>query len=128
MERKVTATRETLREELRTVAYEVIETLLEKREDYGTDNIAITGRYGLAVRIQDKASRLLNLSTGRVPRFESQTDTYRDLIGYAMIGLVGHLGWGLDDPNQESLTSLVAAGPPADFYPVDFSGKIGGTE
>jgi len=90
--------RDELRDELRQVAYEVIETLLAKRDDYGTQNIAITGEYGLAVRIQDKASRLLNLvNGGQVPSFESVEDTYRDLIGYAMIGLVP-VGWGLPTP------------------------------
>lgn len=85
-----------LRDELRQVAYEVIETLLAKRDDYGTQNIAITGRYGLAVRLQDKVSRLLNLDRAGVkPNFESIEDTYRDIIGYAMIGLVPG-GWGLE--------------------------------
>lgn len=88
--------RDELRDELRAVTYEVVETLLLKRDDYGTKNIEITGRYGLAVRIQDKASRLLNLEAGRKPSFESKQDTYRDLIGYSLIGLVPG-GWGLED-------------------------------
>lgn len=96
--------RDELRERLREVCYEVVETLLEKREDYGTQNIAITGRYGVAVRLQDKVSRALNLEAGHRANFESTRDTYLDIMGYALIGLVGE-GWGLE-PLAEIQSSL----------------------
>lgn len=89
---------EMLRDVLMGQARGIIDTLLSKREDYGTLNIKITGRYGLAVRMQDKVSRLLNLSRpgAGVPHVaETLEDTYRDLAGYALIGLVPG-GWNLD--------------------------------
>lgn len=85
---------EVLRRKLLNVAEGVIDTLLGKREDYGTENIAITGELGLAVRLQDKVSRLRTLADGRHPNFESKRDTYADIVGYALIGLVPE-GWGL---------------------------------
>lgn len=88
----------------------VVDTLLAKRQDYGTKNIAMTGRLGLAVRMLDKAARLWNLAGGKTPAVdESMADTYTDTIGYALIGLHGE-DWGLDpltrnfprmgDPNE----------------------------
>lgn len=87
-----------LREALLLECDKIVDTLLAKRHDYGTLNIKITGRYGLAVRMQDKVSRLLNLTRpgADAPAVaESVQDTYRDLIGYSLIGLVPG-GWDLD--------------------------------
>jgi hypothetical protein len=85
-----------LMQELDEICHRVVQTLMSKREDYGTANIAITGRAGLSVRVMDKAARLLNLSKdGMTPNHEGLRDTYEDLIGYALIGLLGE-AWGLE--------------------------------
>lgn len=67
---------------------DVTALLMSKRNDYGSANIAMTGPAGIAVRLVDKSARLWNLqSTGRIPGHESIADTYRDLMGYALMGL-----------------------------------------
>jgi hypothetical protein len=78
----------------------VVDLLLSKRRDYGVANIAATGRQGLAVRILDKAARLVNLAqtTKDEIHHEGIDDTYTDLVGYGLIGLnrespKGRQGW-----------------------------------
>ena len=79
-----------LENELRLLADEVISLVMRKRGDYGTANINQTGRYGVAVRLLDKVSRLLNLtdkSHKKAPSHETVSDTWTDIIGYGLIGL-----------------------------------------
>lgn len=81
---------------LEATADEVVDLLMAKRADYGTANIAITGLYGVAVRLQDKVARLLNLlASGQEPNHESVEDTFRDIVGYGLIGLRSEL-WGIE--------------------------------
>lgn len=66
---------------------EVRDIILRKSRDYGTNNIEITGMPGIATRVMDKASRLLNLTKNeREANFESISDTLLDLQGYGIIG------------------------------------------
>ena len=86
-----------IKEALMKTCEQVIDLVIRKRHDYGTLNMKITGRRGLAIRMLDKASRLLTLSDVAVPQVsESLSDTYKDLIGYALIGMHGEY-WELDD-------------------------------
>jgi hypothetical protein len=65
---------------------EDLELLMRKRADYGTQNINITGLYGVAVRLQDKVSRLLNLTKNdKTANFESLEDTLKDIRNYGRI-------------------------------------------
>lgn len=69
---------------------EIKRTLLAKRADYGTANINATGQYGVAVRLLDKISRLLNLTdpaNQTDPNYEAVIDTWRDIAGYGVIGM-----------------------------------------
>lgn len=67
----------------------VTQTLLEKRRDYGTANIRMTGPTGVAIRLIDKVSRLYHLlASGRQPQNEAIADTWVDIVGYATIGMV----------------------------------------
>lgn len=77
-----------LYERLGELATEVVALVVEKRKDYGTANINMTGRPGLATRMVDKTARLYNLATAEErPRFETYRDTLLDLVGYGLIGL-----------------------------------------
>jgi hypothetical protein len=63
--------------------------LVRKNHDYGSDNLVKTGVYGIAVRLQDKISRLLNLldpAKGGEPNFESVDDTLGDIANYGLLG------------------------------------------
>jgi hypothetical protein len=60
--------------------------LCSKQSDYGHDNINAFGLVGVAVRLNDKVARLVNLSTNpQGPMNESLYDTWLDLIGYSVI-------------------------------------------
>jgi len=74
------------------VGDEVTDILIKKQADYGPHNI---GRApggplnGLIVRIHDKVSRILHLTSNDVdPQNESLRDSYVDLANYALIALM----------------------------------------
>lgn len=63
--------------------------LADKRQDYGTANISMTGLPGVAVRLLDKAARLWNLQTRKAKvTGETNTDTVGDIMGYSLIAAV----------------------------------------
>ena len=67
----------------------VAHTLCEKQRDYGPNNIARFGHKGLILRLHDKVARLENLiASGESARNESVDDTYMDIVGYSVIGLM----------------------------------------
>lgn len=73
------------------VANEIVDLLNRKRQDYG-DPQRTLGRFGLlgiAIRLNDKMERLINLTTTKTdkPNFESIEDTLKDIAGYAILGL-----------------------------------------
>ena len=70
-------------------AKQVTELLAQKQEDYGPENILTTGHVGLSVRLTDKVARLRNLQNKEhSPKFESVRDTYMDIAGYGIIGMM----------------------------------------
>ena len=68
---------------------ELADLLRRKQADYGPGNIMAFEHVGLMVRLSDKIERLKNLQ-GRDadPNFESLRDTYMDIAGYAVIGMM----------------------------------------
>lgn len=65
------------------------ELLIGKQRDYGHENILLFGLTGVAVRMCDKIARLKTLLLeGYTPANESLLDTWRDLVGYSVIGLM----------------------------------------
>lgn len=73
------------------VADEVAKVVARKQNDYGPNNI-LRSPYGplagLAVRLYDKVARLANLAGGKKPSNESLRDTFIDIAGYGLIGLM----------------------------------------
>tara|TARA_R110000765_G_scaffold228237_2_gene331924 strand:+ start:1050 stop:1550 length:501 start_codon:yes stop_codon:yes gene_type:complete len=68
---------------------ETVETLCSKQRDYGPNNIARFGHSGLLLRLHDKVARLENLlAQGRDAQNESLHDTYLDIVGYSVIGVM----------------------------------------
>jgi nucleoside 2-deoxyribosyltransferase len=80
---------------------------LNKNADYSPANILGTGEIGLATRLWDKVTRLMNLTGFRIdiqgsiydqpktPKQESIDDTYMDLSVYGIIGMLYRSGrWG----------------------------------
>ena len=70
-------------------AAELVVLLRSKQADYGPENIMSTGHVGLAVRLTDKVARLRNLTlNSKEPKNESLRDTYMDVAGYGIIGMM----------------------------------------
>ena len=69
--------------------YSYIKEVLEhKNKDYGNSALKNGGLVGNYVRMSDKISRIENLQKKENPNFESLQDTWLDLAGYAILGLV----------------------------------------
>ena len=70
-----------------------IQVLDAKQKDYGSQNIAAFGEFGVLVRCWDKVSRLRNL-LGNVknPKNESIEDSWLDLSNYAIIAALCRRG------------------------------------
>lgn len=69
------------------------ELAIRKNNDYsggkGIDNIGLTGTYGLAVRLMDKACRLMSLhEVESQVKDESMRDTFRDIANYGTFGVM----------------------------------------
>lgn len=74
-------------------ALECVKLFDEKQLDYGSSNIATSGEIGIAVRLQDKVSRMRHIllkglrgETGI--KNEPLADTYQDVANYGMIGML----------------------------------------
>ena len=79
------------RAEIKVITDEMAEILIKKNEDYGSASFDL-GLNGNMVHIYDKACRFKSLiekaNKGVEPNFESIEDTLKDLMGYAIIGLL----------------------------------------
>ena len=74
----------------RDMATHIATIVISKQHDYGHDNIMAFKEQGLVVRLSDKVARLKNLLWTRTdkPQNESIEDTFTDIAGYAIIGLM----------------------------------------
>lgn len=75
------------------IQIEALKLALRKNADYSgskVDNLAITGVYGIAVRLMDKVSRIYNLASGAESQIKSESmrDTFIDIINYATFAVV----------------------------------------
>lgn len=75
--------------EVRSKAEETAKLVIKKQLDYGKGNIlnsVVDPKIAIAVRLQDKLSRLANLAqSNRDPKNESLLDTAQDIVGYGLI-------------------------------------------
>ena len=79
----------TFEQSCRESALQIAEIVISKQHDYGHDNILAFREQGLVVRLWDKISRLKNLIWKNAePKNESIQDTFIDIGGYAIIGLM----------------------------------------
>tara|TARA_Y100000296_G_C5039578_1_gene189113 strand:- start:101 stop:412 length:312 start_codon:yes stop_codon:yes gene_type:complete len=76
-------------EACRNRALKVAEVIIAKQHDYGQGNILVFKEQGLVVRLWDKINRLKTLLWfNNEPKNESIEDTFTDIAGYAIIGLM----------------------------------------
>lgn len=73
---------------VRDIVDTIATTLVDKQHDYGHDNILWGGPEGVLVRAHDKIARLKNLLRRDEPANESLRDSWLDLAGYAIIGVM----------------------------------------
>lgn len=68
----------------------IVAVLIDKQRAYGPANILAFGNTGLTVRMSDKLERLKHLlATGYTPTLsEPLEDTWLDLVGYSVVGLM----------------------------------------
>jgi hypothetical protein len=76
--------------EVTDVVTEITNLLIEKRRGYGPGNITRHGEYGVLVRLDDKTERLRNMLAHQTTTAasESRDDTWQDVIGYGILGLL----------------------------------------
>ena len=87
--------------EMLRAACQAVQLFDTKQQDYGSGNISATKELGVAVRLQDKVSRLLNLLEkemktrghaeallAEINNHESLEDTYLDIANYGLIGVL----------------------------------------
>ena len=112
-------TTESFEQACREVAASIAETVISKQHDYGHDNILAFKEQGLVVRLSDKVARLKNLLWTRTdkPKNESIEDTFVDVAGYAIIGLMlaqGTFTNNLTEKGNDSTTKTTST----DTHPV----------
>jgi hypothetical protein len=70
-------------------AINIATIVVKKQRDYGPANITAFGIEGVMIRLSDKINRLINLIHHKKdPENESVEDTFIDIAGYAVIGLM----------------------------------------
>ena len=85
--------------EMVRAAMECVQLFDTKQQDYGSNNISSSGELGIAVRLQDKVSRMRHILLKELTaqekfahvfkaNHESLEDTYKDAANYALIGLL----------------------------------------
>jgi len=79
--------------EIVKVALECMKLFDDKQQDYGSTNISASGEIGVAVRLQDKVSRMRHILLKQMRgehgvNNESLADTYQDVANYGMIGML----------------------------------------
>ncbi|MAE49563.1 hypothetical protein CMI48_01915 [Candidatus Pacearchaeota archaeon] len=79
---------------MEAIADEVKELLKEKNKSYGDGNITSIGKQGILIRLQEKVERLKNMIEKDIDDKESREDSWKDIIGYGIIGtMVERGGW-----------------------------------
>jgi len=77
------------KEELRKILEEMDALIKRKNEMYGEENIDSIGEEGIVVRLTEKLERLKHLLKNKEdPAEEPIEDTWKDIVGYGIIGLM----------------------------------------
>ena len=85
--------------EMVRAAMDCVQLFDTKQQDYGSDNISSNGELGIAVRLQDKVSRMRHILLKELAaqersaqvfktNHEALEDSFKDAANYALIGLL----------------------------------------
>lgn len=79
--------------EMKKIMKEMDVLIRRKNQMYGDGNIDVIGQEGIIIRLKEKLERLKHLiSTDQDPEEEPTEDTWKDIIGYGIIGLMVNRG------------------------------------
>ena len=99
----------TFNQSVHEAAKEVADVVISKQKDYGPKNImnsVVSPELSIAVRLNDKLARLANLvQNGKTPKNETLRDTWIDIIGYGLVGLMVNDQTFLNELEKENETT-----------------------
>lgn len=75
-------------EELTNITNELEELLKKKNKTYGDNNVIKMGKLGLLSRMEEKIERLRNMIANDVIDEESREDSWKDIAGFGIIGVM----------------------------------------
>ncbi|MBI3334736.1 DUF1599 domain-containing protein [Candidatus Pacearchaeota archaeon] len=75
-------------QEMEAICDEMKDLLKKKNRTYGDKNITRIGQTGILTRLEEKIERLKNMLANKIIDAESAEDTWKDIAGYAIIGLM----------------------------------------
>ena len=74
--------------EMENVCDEIKELLKQKNKTYGDNNVVKMGKLGVLTRIEEKIERLRNMIKKNIKAKESKEDTWKDIAGFGIIGIM----------------------------------------
>ncbi len=72
--------------EMKKILQEIEKLLILKNKTYGDNNIIKIGKLGVLARIEEKIERLKNMIEKNIEDKESKEDSWKDIIGFGIIG------------------------------------------
>lgn len=73
---------------MKKIADELKELLKKKNKAYGDTNVIKMGKLGVLSRIEEKIERLRNMINNNVEDPESKEDSWIDIAGFGIIGVM----------------------------------------
>lgn len=74
--------------EMEKICDEMKGLLKKKNRTYGDKNITKIGKEGVLIRLEEKIERLKNMIENKISDEETIEDTWKDIAGYAIIGIM----------------------------------------
>lgn len=74
--------------EMEKICDEMKDLLKKKNRTYGDKNIKKIGKEGVLIRLEEKIERVKNMIENKISDEETVEDTWKDIAGYAIIGIM----------------------------------------
>jgi translation elongation factor EF-Tu-like GTPase len=74
--------------EMEKIADEIKELLKYKNKTYGDNNVIKMGKLGVLNRVEEKIARLRNMIEKNIEDKESKEDSWKDIAGFGIIGVM----------------------------------------
>ena len=73
---------------MENICDEIKELLKKKNKTYGDNNVVKMGKLGVLTRVEEKIERLRNMIKKNIESKESKEDTWKDIAGFGIIGIM----------------------------------------